>query len=1490
MPAINALRITGPRYNKQLKFYLNSMFDFNADHTLLSMINSGGKGVLLQLLFQVVLPMVSWGKEGTSTVRHFFYDEKGNFKPYPFYVSVEWVLDTTPKRYLVTGIAFFATKSMKKEDNTENVEVDYTTFVREYGEHERFTIRDLSYYDEQNRSIMPYKEWCDLLRSGADEFRYFTNSSKDKRRYKETLASYGIYADDWAEMVKMNRNEAGIQDYFEKVFPNSRTNMGLFKELLIPTIAERMHNDSESNTDLAKLFKDAAVIAEQLPFLRNREEALHVLIEMCIELELAVSACVTAKEDLENTESEGVQLFRSIEELLRMTKADIAQKQTDQSALQKQKEDFTWQQSNLGYVRALRAEQHQLEVCKEAENRDSEAKAELKRKQDTHKKAQLQKLRKIQHDCWQIVQNIKLQMDAIENSAEVNANKQKLTELRQKALSEWNILRQELQNVQEQYEAYNNHLTQSKTERDQTLKNLNDELIQTKATIQSLATQIDEFESKTCQMENLHGVAIRLDPEGIFKSEQTELESRVEQVRKLSSKIEQLSQESTELFGRVQKEEEQFTQASKAASHLYEQYHKQYQSEETLTGELIRELRAVPLEEVPVPEFLRAQKAVLKAKIQHWEQRKLQFKEEIWTLNQELDLDLGTDDSPVWVPNASLLLAKQKLEKRGFAIMLGTEYVHHLEISKRRDMLASFPLLPYALVAYKNEDIQSILQADLFQDDVHFSPVPLYAAERLEGSETHLFAISANQAYELSAVPGAWDARKQTMIVRLQDLTDQMGKCQKQEEIHRQLLEKVKSTLLHTTSTLLLQEYEKKKSETQHVELRLQESRNLLQVKVELVDQAKEEKEHLELAVRELRSRVQELETYVTDYWRTLDRMNEKDRQEKQERSLGKQYDEVVEQAKNVGDLLFNWSIAYSKWNQEIQGKIEQIRFYVDNAALPSVSKTEPSEEPPHLHVHSESLLHIISTMRSIDQDISMNNAELIRLQTEMKRALDDLQKAKDHLEGVELNWDRIPVPIESVDWLERRERVLEEEVKAAVNAERAYENALGKAQTSLDHLVKDRQKAESSVKNPDPWGNVVIEAKELEIERGLAAVEAELQTLATQIKNLQGNANRFELMHNRLEAYLDKDDVQAEVSLDFSLLDKIRQDPNIISSWNDSRKKKEDVYKSVMKKADEICKKHLSVIEGSSWDEYLKEVMVGQYRLLRDSEPEEKLEILKENRNYALFELEKQKDDIGIAEEARRNWGKHASKFCISIIKGLREMTQRMSIRNRGNHKFDLLRLRHAERLPKLVEDIEIYMFEFFDNVLKELLRTHSAIEGIDMGIIKKKINPSDLVFAALHNQFPILEIYNLNTDNTFLTEQPLSHYFTEWETMNTGSHTETAGSGGQLVAARTLVMMMLLTFKRKSTDQRYSVLISDNPFANAISPHVVDPIFVIADLLKFQWLVVTPPELVKLGISQKFPVYCSLDLQKQKSGKDAVTHHVHHGFRKLEQAPRLI
>lgn len=998
MPAINALRITGPRYNKQLKFYSDSLFYFSANHTLLSMINSGGKGVLLQLLFQVVLPTVAWGKEGTSSIRHFFYDENKNFKPYPFYVAVEWVLDTNPKRYLLTGVAFFASKTMKKDEAGDNIEVDYTTFIREYGEYEHFSIRDLTYYNEQNHTFMPYKDWTDHLHSGTSGFVPFTDSSKDKRKYKETLATFGIYADDWTEMVKMNRNEAGIQDYFEKVFPNSRTNMGLFKELLIPTIAERLHNEAESTTDLPKLFKDAAVIAEQLPFLRSREEALHSVIQMSDELELAVSDCMDAKHDKESIEQEGRQIFKAIEELLRMTQADMELKQTTLGALQKEKENWTWQKNNLGYARALREEQLQESTCSEAERNNTVAKQDLLFTQAAHKKVRLEKLRKVQHVCWETVKEFKIQIQAIENSAEVKDSKAKINELQRQAITEWEKLNNQLQEVQEQYGAYSAHLKQTKEGHSQSLKTLNNEFIQVKASLGTLLKSIAQFENKTVQMEKTHGIAIRFNPEEVQQFTQAALSSRLSDEQKLSAKVERSAEEITALFGRMQKEEEQYNQANKEATTAYEQYQDQLQKEEAVVGNVTRELLTPPPEAMPVPDFLLAQRPVLEEKIQYWEQRKLQFRDDIVAIKQELDLDVGTESSPVWVPNATILLAKQKLEKKGFAVMLGTEYVHQLELAKRKEQLARFPLLPYALVVYKEADVQDILQANVFQDDVHFSPVPLYAAERLEENEVHLFALSPNQAIELSAVPGAWAARKQTLMDRLQELNDQKTKSQTKETIHRQLLDNVNTTLLHTNSSLLYQTYTMKKEYAQKAEIRLQDSRELWQEKTELLDQAKEEKKLLETAISELRNQAQQLEIYVSEYWSNEDHLIQKDKQDKQERHLSNQLEIVSKQVKDTDDSVFNWSLAYSQWKQIVEQEIQQIQKVVEHAALPPFAKTDPSDVPPHLQVQSQALLQTVSTLRILEQELSMNNAQLIRLQTELKRAQDDLQNAKNHL------------------------------------------------------------------------------------------------------------------------------------------------------------------------------------------------------------------------------------------------------------------------------------------------------------------------------------------------------------------------------------------------------------------------------------------------------------------------------------------------------------
>jgi hypothetical protein len=110
-----------------------------------------------------------------------------------------------------------------------------------------------------------------------------------------------------------------------------------------------------------------------------------------------------------------------------------------------------------------------------------------------------------------------------------------------------------------------------------------------------------------------------------------------------------------------------------------------------------------------------------------------------------------------------------------------------------------------------------------------------------------------------------------------------------------------------------------------------------------------------------------------------------------------------------------------------------------------------------------------------------------------------------------------------------------------------------------------------------------------------------------------------------------------------------------------------------------------------------------------------------------------------------------------------------------------------------------------------------------------------------------------------------------------------EAKGSGG-LLAARTIIMMMNMTFKRQEHSNNWSVLITDNPFGQAVSAHILDPIFSIADILRFQWIVLAPPELIKLDVSRRFPVYWKLELSQQKQG-EMIKEVLQHGGRTFDE-----
>lgn len=76
MPKLAKIRLTGCHYAGMKLEHENSIFDLtqgsHGEHTLFTLKNGGGKGVLLQLLFQLLLPETRWGEH----IKNYSYEEE----------------------------------------------------------------------------------------------------------------------------------------------------------------------------------------------------------------------------------------------------------------------------------------------------------------------------------------------------------------------------------------------------------------------------------------------------------------------------------------------------------------------------------------------------------------------------------------------------------------------------------------------------------------------------------------------------------------------------------------------------------------------------------------------------------------------------------------------------------------------------------------------------------------------------------------------------------------------------------------------------------------------------------------------------------------------------------------------------------------------------------------------------------------------------------------------------------------------------------------------------------------------------------------------------------------------------------------------------------------------------------------------------------------------------------------------------------------------
>ena len=234
MPRINRIRIINFSYNNDSRHILDETFDFHGgENALLSLANGGGKSVLVQLLFQPIVPEI---KIQGRRINAFFRKKR-----LPAYVLIEWKLDGAGG-YLLTGIGMVSAEASGVED--EKNRVKYFTFTSKYTSSNSFDLPHIELVKQHGNilEIKPFKEAREMMadKEKKDPYLFGCFYDDDGDRYRKRLAEFGIAQDEWKNIIaKINDSEGGLDEIFQKYKNSSQ----LLNEWIIKTIEKVIFKD-----------------------------------------------------------------------------------------------------------------------------------------------------------------------------------------------------------------------------------------------------------------------------------------------------------------------------------------------------------------------------------------------------------------------------------------------------------------------------------------------------------------------------------------------------------------------------------------------------------------------------------------------------------------------------------------------------------------------------------------------------------------------------------------------------------------------------------------------------------------------------------------------------------------------------------------------------------------------------------------------------------------------------------------------------------------------------------------------------------------------------------------------------------------------------------------------------------------------------------------------------------------------------------------------
>lgn len=1478
MPRLSKIRICGSKYEGFNKRHENSIFDLSpgnkGDHSLFTLKNGNGKGVILQLIFQLMLPGISWGSNNGNKLEGMFYDRYNVFKPYTFHVGLEWDLDGLDNKKLLSGICVSARWQKDTEDSDGKVGLKYFLYTHKYTGESRFSLKNLPLYSKSAGGVLDYDKLEAFIDENKQQFiKYYKSSVQSLNSdYYQYLASHGIYRSEWEIMKMINRSEGGLEQYFSR----SKDNQALFDKLIIPAVSESINSRSgENDKSLLSMFVDNIKIARNLPELISRTEDINQLLQMVIPLLTDAEHGMKLKKSRQMTRERGNNYLHALK-----TRQSFLKNELDRSRDEKNKTsdiilELEYEEANLKYAGKLR-ELNRLKTEKSEYEKGFQGLQEgLLELKERKKLLQLNQHYLVYQGYQKDLQHTKERIDYLKEAAGLSNLRDAISKTKENIVKSWPELKERLEESSQDIAVYQNHLKSEEKSLKQEEQNL-------KINIRERELKIARYEEKKAKLaEKQEKLSARFNP--LQLSTPSYLQEQIAaELEKENSKINHLIEEKAKKGENIESLKNKIAELKIELAHREDRYQEieclskeRKSEEENIRLNLVKLLNLDKFKDVYNKDWLVEKRISLNKLLAE----KTSRRGDLNNRRYELELDLSLNDKDFWIANYDQKRLYRMISDLDIKVYYGSDFLLNL-VDQGEELIEKFPLLSYGLVLMYEADWEQI-KKNLPEEELFRNAVPIYINHQLEKNEIEdsFKLVSGREKRFIFSVEN-YQEWYNSLSSQQEEITETTAAIDKKIEHIRRIDYSAERLLQEKSSQELAVELSKSKDEIVELEsqieenqkklLQLQEERDFFQEKIIAAEARKDRLENDYRGIKDFAKESAELEEAGQEINRIREKLTVLE--DKLSQNSNKR-DENRNLYLKIGSEKENWLKDLRRFLLELDEIVPDVGFEEKDLAI-------EQQNYPVLYDYRDSRVnYFYQNLLDLEKKEDDKSAEIKYLREKQDSLKNMLLKEEDELYTLDPEWQEYTYDFKSEEEL----KVSLEPVCKQIAKQKEEISLFDRKINILTGEIKNSKKQteelyheinESFNKTARSWFDVDLKQKELEIKDSLEDCQKYLVELEDMIEGYNEKINSLSNLINKLELYqLDADKGEINKKLEelikdnpFELVEQWINDYQEVSGkLKELKQKTEDDFYSFKRNINELIKNNILKIK-------IRERIIEDFR---SDNYDFNYEMLSSFREYLYNELNRLDDNKAEAERARNQWAERSAMHVMRIITSLKEMINNMVFHNQRGYAFPLVRMRRSDFLPELEEEIIPELREYFVELIARFNTDGINIDRLSESQLIDYTGDAALFSRAVRGRYPVLQVYKMTEKNEFQYAKPQDYFYADWESVIQGKGDTPEASGGQSLSINAFMMMMLLNYKKQRLDKTnpWTVLFLDNPFGKASASHVLDPIFEIANKLNFQIIAFAAPEIIKSEISERFPVFYPLEIKTDEKGRGVVS-----------------